>query len=75
MESDTVKTTKITDLNSDCMEAIFVHLEFDDLVNVAECSKQFYTAACGAYKRNYANHGLQTLIYDPNNVRCNYDWR
>lgn len=60
-ENSMSETTKITDLNTDSMEAIFEYLEFDDLVNIAETSKQFYTAACQTYNRKYGN---VTLIFD-----------
>lgn len=46
---------KITNLNTDCMEIIFGHLEIDDLLNVADSSKQFHTAVCQVYKRKYLN--------------------
>lgn len=59
--SSIFETTKITDLNTDCMEIIFEHLEFNDLPNVADSSKQFYTAVCGVYKRKYEN---MKLIFD-----------
>lgn len=45
----------ITNINSDCMELIFEYLEFNDLVNVADSSKQFYNAVCEVYKRKYQN--------------------
>lgn len=50
-----LKTTKITNLNFDCMELIFMHLEFNDLLNVADSSKQFYGAACEVFRRKYMN--------------------
>lgn len=56
------KTKTITALNSDCMVAIFEYLEFDDLLNVNESSKQFHTAVSEVYQRNYADHAL---IHDP----------
>lgn len=45
----------ITNINSDCMEHIFERLELNDLLNVADSSKQFYNAACQVYKRKYLN--------------------
>lgn len=57
------ETTKITALNTDCMEAIFEYLEFDDLLNVNESSKQFHFAVSRVYQRNYSDHAL---IHDPN---------
>lgn len=49
------ETTNITNLNSDCMEIIFEHLELNDLLNVADSSKHFYSAVCQVYKRKYRN--------------------
>lgn len=57
------RATKITYLNTHCMEAIFHYLGFNDLLNVVESSKQFYTAACEVYKRKYAG---QHLMFDRN---------
>lgn len=45
----------INNLNTDCMEMIFEHLEINDLLNVADSSKQFHTAVCQVYKRKYLN--------------------
>lgn len=52
------ETTKITSLNTDCLESIFEHLEFNDLINVADTSKHFYSAVCLIYKRKYVNMHL-----------------
>lgn len=52
---------KITNLNTDCMEIIFEHLELEDLLNLADSGKQFYSAACLVYKRQYAN---SYMIFD-----------
>lgn len=46
---------KITNLNTDCMEIVFENLEFNDLVNVIDSSKEFYSAACQVYKNKYIN--------------------
>lgn len=52
---DLVENTKITNLNTDCMEIVFEHLDFHDLLNVADSCKQFYCAASRVYKRKYLN--------------------
>lgn len=57
-EEDTIcelKTTKITNLNSDCLELIFERLELNDLLNIADSSKYFYGAVCQLYRRKYMN--------------------
>lgn len=47
------------------MEMVFENLEFDDLVNVADSSKEFYGAACQVYKRKYINMSV-IFNHDPN---------
>lgn len=48
-------SSSITNINTDCRELIFEHLEFNDLVNIADTSKQFYSTVCLVYKRKYVN--------------------
>lgn len=54
MESKS-ETKNIINLNTDCMEIIFKHLELDDLINVADSSKRFYSTACEVYKLKFTN--------------------
>lgn len=49
------QTKNITNLNVDCMENIFKHLELNDLLNIADSSKAFYSAACLVYKKQFGN--------------------
>lgn len=49
------ETTKIIALNTDCLELIFEHLEFFDLINISDTNKHFYCAACQVYKRKHQN--------------------
>lgn len=42
-----------TSVNNDCMQLIFEHLEWKDLVNVVETCKSFQDAACEVFKRKY----------------------
>lgn len=52
----TIKTgKKIINLNLDCMQTIFMHLDFNDLLNVADSNAQFYSAVCQVYKRKFLN--------------------
>lgn len=46
---------KLTTINNDCKELIFDYLEWQDLINIADSSKQLYIAACGVFKRKYGN--------------------
>lgn len=49
------ETTKITNLNTDCMELVFEHLELKDLLNISDSSNQFESAVCRVYKKKYLN--------------------
>lgn len=48
------KTMKITQLNDDCLEQIFVHLHLEDLLNVALSNTRFHLAACLALKQKHS---------------------
>lgn len=65
-EKSISEAKKITNLNTDCMGIIFEHLELEDLLNLADSSKQFYSAACLVYKRQYAN---SYMIFDSDACR------
>lgn len=47
-------TKKLTDINEDCLESIFKHLPPEDLLNVAEASKEFQSAVNMVYRRQYS---------------------
>lgn len=49
------ETMKITNLNTDCMEHVCKYLEFNDLMNIADSSNQFYSAVCRVYVKKYQN--------------------
>lgn len=55
IETDFSERKSITILNTDCLELIFEHLEFNDLLNVADSTKHFYDAACLVYKTKFMN--------------------
>lgn len=57
------ETTKITHLNTDCLEAIFENLSFNTLLNVADSNKHFFDAACRVFKRKYLH---TNMIIDTN---------
>lgn len=59
-----IETKKITNLNPDCMETIFEHLEFYDLLSVADSCTHFYDSVCQVYKKKYSNI---TPIFQKNN--------
>ena len=44
---------KLAAINNDCKEQIFNHLEWTDMINIADTSKQLYTSVCRAFKLKY----------------------
>lgn len=48
----------ITGINNDCMRSIFEYLEYNDLLNVAEASKELYPAVCEVFERKYKKRKL-----------------
>lgn len=52
MESITFQT-KLTDVNNDCLEKIFMHLSLVDLLNIAHTNKALKTAAEMAFARKF----------------------
>lgn len=44
-----ITSTKLTDVNDDCLERVFKYLSLEDLLNVAETSKQLKTAVDRAF--------------------------
>lgn len=45
--------TKLTDVNDDCLEKVFSHLSFDDLLNIAHTNKKLKTAADMVFARKF----------------------
>lgn len=52
--------TKITDVNNDCLEKIFLFLDFDEFINIAHTNKQLKmkTAADMAFAPKFAKKKL-----------------
>lgn len=46
---------KLVDINDDCLQAIFEHLDLESLVNIAETDDHFTTAAKSVFSRRYRN--------------------
>lgn len=61
----TVQMTKITDLNFDCLEKIFDHLEFNDFFNVSLSNTTLQTATSSTFKRKF---GVVNITLDPTNI-------
>lgn len=45
----------LSNMNDDCKEFIFEHLDWQDLLSIADTNKQLYSAACRVFKRKYGN--------------------
>ncbi|XP_037043235.1 uncharacterized protein LOC119079429 [Bradysia coprophila] len=56
-----LKLQTFVSMNIDCMQLIFEHLEWKDLVNVAETCKSFNEAVCAVFKRKYSGHNIVAL--------------
>lgn len=59
---------KITNLDDDCLDVIFRHLDLNELINVADSSKQFQNSVCRVYRSNYRN--VRMLFYKVNFKYC-----
>lgn len=46
----------LTTINNDCKELIFQHLEWEDLLSLADTSKQLYSPVCYIFKRKYGKN-------------------
>lgn len=66
-----ISSTKITDVNVDCLEKIFEHLNLTDLNNVAETDVHFFTAARLVYKRLHVSKTVK--IYDSSHMVSVYE--
>lgn len=52
-ESECSEPSTLTTINDDCKEVIFNHLEWTDMINIADTSKQLYTSVCRAFNQKY----------------------
>lgn len=48
-------------INDDCKMHIFEYLEVEDLINIAETSKQLYSIACLVFQQKYGNNKFTHL--------------
>lgn len=59
---DKASTTKITDLNLDCLEKIFMLLNVNDLFNVANLNKSLQIVAAYVYGRRFSEYPPTLLL-------------
>lgn len=50
-----VEPLNLSNINDDCKHAIFEHLDWLDLLSLADTNKQLYPAVCGVFRRKYGN--------------------
>lgn len=62
-----MQTTKITDLNDDCLERIFMLLDVENLLNVKLANKWLGPAADIVYKRKFGTYSV--CLYSVHNTQ------
>lgn len=62
IDESVVTTTKITHVNTDCLESIFELLSLEDLLNVTDTSKVFWPAVEIVYRRQYGKEAAHTIL-------------
>lgn len=63
--SASLMETLFSDINIDCQERIFEYLNLVDLLNIADSSKQFKTAANLVFARKYENELVNVGLFQP----------
>lgn len=51
---DSKEPTKMADINTDCLEKIFMELELDDLLNISDTCQQFKATANFVFNVRFA---------------------
>lgn len=65
-KSSSTFKTKITDINDDCLEKVFMYLSLDDLINIARTNKPLKPAADMVFQRKYAKKKINLhIVSDP----------
>lgn len=53
MLAESPEPLNLTTINNDCKELIFERLEWPDLINLADTSKQLLASVCRVFSRKY----------------------
>lgn len=61
--ADSINHTKITDVNQLCLELIFIHLDLEDLLSVANANKQLKYATYMPFAHNYAGKSIGVELH------------
>lgn len=62
IDAQNASLTKLTDVNDDCLEHIFLYLSLRDLLSIADSSKSLKTATDMAFARNFGGKKSKALI-------------
>lgn len=54
--------TKLTDINDDCLEKVFMHLSLNDLLNIAHTNTHLKSAADMVFARKFGKKGYRLYI-------------
>lgn len=69
-EVEVVIETKFTDINIDCQELILNHLSLVDLLNIADTSKEFKTAADLVFSKKFGSKRVDVVCIQPYRNLC-----
>ncbi|XP_055317512.1 uncharacterized protein LOC129576421 [Sitodiplosis mosellana] len=69
-DAEMVTKTKLSDINIDCQERVFKHLDLLDLLNIADSSKQFKTAADLVFAKKFGNERVNVVYIQPYRKQC-----
>lgn len=64
--------TKLTDINDDCLEKVFMHLSLDVLLNILHTNTQLKPAADMAFAQKFAKQDIIFNIVSKHHYDC-YD--
>lgn len=56
LNPEALDALNLTTINNDCKELIFEFLAWEDLLSVADTSKELYSSVCRVFKRKYGSN-------------------
>lgn len=59
--SEVPETLNLVTINNDCKELIFEYLNWEDLMCLADTSKQLYSSVCRVFLRKYGSNAKVDL--------------
>lgn len=58
-----ISPKKLTDINQFCLERIFMYLDLEDLLNVADANKKLQTATIAPFDRKFASNPVKICVH------------